>query len=88
MTAKFIKFSVAAVAATIIGFSMSASAVTIPLVGTDAIHIRRSERHPPAEIKTMPPLAVRLVVFETHERQRANVGRAAGAIGLRDAERQ
>jgi hypothetical protein len=36
MTAKFIKFSVAAVAATIIGFSTSAKAVTIPLTGTDA----------------------------------------------------
>jgi len=36
MTAKFIKFSVAAIAATVIGFSTTSQAVTVPLTGTDA----------------------------------------------------
>ena len=36
MTAKFIKLSVAAIAATIIGFSTTSQAVTVALTGTDA----------------------------------------------------
>jgi len=36
MTAKFIKLSVAAVAATLIGLATSAQAVTVPLMGSDA----------------------------------------------------